>query len=176
MTATFYASRTELIRNFSGRAAAEIMAFTKKTDNTIHLGPKVTRANFDLVFGHELAHVIIFQKYKLAIPAWLNEGLCNSVAGYKEVKFKWLSRQKPRIDVSTLHHPYEINNMERADVHYAASLAAIKMLEKKCPDFKELLNLSLNSNIDNYIKTYCQIPDVNKTFWSWIDEQAKYKY
>lgn len=172
-TATYYTNSAQMIRNFSGRAAPEIMAFTKSSDLSIHLGPKVTKENFDLIFGHELAHVVIFQKYKGSVPPWLNEGLCNSVAGHKEVRYKWLSQQQPRINISELYHPYDSARASRADVHYIASLAAVKMLEKKCPSFRELLNLALKSNINDYIKTYCQIPDLNKTFWSWVDEQAK---
>ncbi len=170
---TFYSSQAQLLKNFNGKAAKEIMAFTKRSDNSIHIGPKVTRANFDQIFGHELAHVIIFQKYKSAIPAWLNEGLSTSVAGFKSVKFSWLAQQKPRIDVTKLRHPYEVGNFQRADVHYAASFAVIKMLEKRCPSFRELLNLSLRSNMEDYIKTFCNIPDLNKTFWAWVDENAR---
>lgn len=172
VNATYYKNAKQMIKNFNGRAAPEIVAFTKRADNSIHFGPKVNKSNFDLYFGHELAHVVIFQKYKKSIPPWLNEGLCNSVAGYKKVKFDWLSKQRPRIDITKLHHPYEISNKGRADLHYAASLAAVKMLEKKCPSFRELLNLSLRSNVNDYIKTYCKIKDVNATFWSWIDRQA----
>ena len=172
-TATFYSSAPQMLKNFSGRAAPEIVAFTKGSDLTIHLGPKVTKANFDLIFGHELAHVIIFQKYKTSVPPWLNEGLCNNVAGYKSLNYTWLAAQSPRVDVTQLYHPYDPERASRADVHYMASLAAVKMLEKKCPSFRELLNLALKSNINDYIKTYCGIPDLNKAFWSWVDAEAK---
>lgn len=171
--ATFYADSKQMLANFSGRAAPEIMAFTKGSDLSIHIGPRVTKSNFDLIFGHELAHVVIFQKYKSAVPPWLNEGLCNSVAGYKTINYTWLAAQSPRVDITQLYHPYDPERASRADVHYMASLAAVKMLEKKCPSFRELLNLSLKSNINDYIKTYCRIPDLNQAFWSWVDENAK---
>jgi hypothetical protein len=56
---------------------ATVLAVSRKPDNTIHLGPRVTSQNFDSVFGHELVHIILFQKYKDSVPKWLEEGLAN---------------------------------------------------------------------------------------------------
>ena len=171
--ATFYTDQSVFISKFNGRAAPDILAFTKSSDQTIHIGPRVNKANFKAVFAHEVSHVVLFQKYKNAIPPWLTEGLCNSVAGNEKVSYAWIAKQKPRFDVSTLAHPYDKQSKNRADLHYRASLAVLKMLEKKCPDFKELLNLSLKSTLADFLPTYCNIPNLNTTFWSWIDAEAK---
>jgi len=172
-TANFYKDQGTFISKFNGRAAPDIVAFTKKADNSIHLGPRVTKANFAIVFGHELAHVVLFQKYKDSVPPWLTEGLCNSIGGADKISYSWLAAQTPRIDVSRLEHPYDKKRQNRADVHYRASLAVLKMLEKKCPDFKELLNLSLKSKLADFLPTYCNIPNLNSTFWTWVDSEAR---
>ncbi len=171
--ATFYADQALFISKFNGRAAPDILAFTKRNDLSIHLGPRIKKENFAGVFGHELAHVILFQKYKDAIPPWLTEGLCNSVAGNEKISYVWLAAQEPRFDISTLAHPYDKQNKNRADLHYRASLAVVKMLEKKCPDFRELLNLSLKSKLADFLPTYCNISDLNTTFWIFVDSEAK---
>ncbi|MEO5666513.1 MAG: hypothetical protein ABIR96_00495 [Bdellovibrionota bacterium] len=171
--ATFYSDQAQFIAKFNGRAASDILAFTKRNDLTIHLGPLVTKETFEGVFAHELSHVILFQKYKDAIPPWLTEGLCNSVGGIVKVNYVWLASQKERVDVTTLQHPYDKQNKNRADLHYRASLAVVKMLQKKCPDFKELLNLSLKSKLADYLPTYCGIEDLNGTFWKFVDSEAK---
>ena len=85
---------------------ASVLAISRKQDNTIHLGPRVIDQNFDAIFGHELVHTIVFQKYKDAIPNWLNEGLANYVAREGQVDYAWLNSQ-PFIDVRTLVHPFE---------------------------------------------------------------------
>lgn len=172
-TASFYRDQSVFISKFNGRAASDIVAFTKRKDNTIHLGPRVTKDNFAMIFGHELAHVVLFQKYKDSIPPWLTEGLCNSIAGVDKIDYAWLAAQTPRIDVSRLEHPYDKKRQNRADVHYRASLAVVKMLQKKCPDFKELLNLSLKSKLADFLPTYCNIPNLNSTFWTWVDSEAR---
>lgn len=171
--ATFYTDQTQFISRFNGRAAPDILAFTKRNDLTIHLGPRIKKDNFAGIFGHELAHVVLFQKYKDSIPPWLTEGLCNSVAGNEKISYVWLAAQTPRFDIATLAHPYDKQNKNRADLHYRASLAVVKMLEKKCPDFRELLNLSLKSKLADFLPTYCSISDLNSTFWSFVDAEAK---
>ena len=171
--AFFYSDQALFISKFNGRAASDILAFTKRNDLTVHLGPRINKQNFAGVFGHELAHVILFQKYKDSIPPWLTEGLCNSVAGNEKINYAWLAAQGPRFDISTLEHPYDKQNKNRADLHYRASLAVVKMLQKKCPDFKELLNLSLKSKLADFLPTYCGISKLNETFWTWVDAEAK---
>ena len=83
-----------------------VLAFTRQSDNTIHLGPKVDDAGFDGIFGHELVHVILYQKYKGAVPKWLEEGLANYTARRGEVNYTWLSVE-PTVDVHTLVHPFK---------------------------------------------------------------------
>src|SRR5258708_3366238 len=38
-----------------------VLAISKKSDSTVHLGPRVNADNFNGVFGHELVHIISFQ-------------------------------------------------------------------------------------------------------------------
>jgi hypothetical protein len=163
--AAFYTNQQIFISKFNGRAAPDIIAFTKAADQTIHLGPRVNKANFKGVFGHELAHVVLFQKYKTSIPEWLTEGLCNSVAGNEKLSYVWIAQQAPRFDVTKIAHPYGKQNKNNADLHYRVSLALVKMLEQKCPDFRELLNLSLKSKLADFLPTHCSIPDLNTAFW-----------
>src|SRR4051812_12317297 len=37
-----------------------VQAFSRRDENAIHVGPAVDSANFDQVFGHEVAHIIQF--------------------------------------------------------------------------------------------------------------------
>lgn len=60
---TWLASQEELVRSF-GKEAPEILAFTRKAEGSIFFGPRVTAENFSQVFGHELGHAIMAQKYR----------------------------------------------------------------------------------------------------------------
>src|SRR5687768_8426918 len=64
---------------------AGVRAVTNKSTGIVHMGPKVTTAEFDGVFSHELVHVILSQKYKQAIPGWVEEGLANYLAKHGQV-------------------------------------------------------------------------------------------
>ncbi len=140
--------------------------------STIHLGPKVTNDNFDQVFSHELVHVIVYQKYKGAIPKWLEEGLANHLAKKKKVDYKWLAQQKLPDDVTTaLVHPLNTNSYNDAVFKYKASQALAEMLSKKC-DLTNLLRLSVERKMQNYIVTYCEIKDLNATFKEWVKKKA----
>lgn len=136
----------------------------------VHLGPKVTNANFDEVFGHELVHVIVFQKYKNAIPKWLEEGLANHLSSAKKVDYKWLAKQAFPDDVRHLAHPFD-GTIDRIEYSYKASQAFAEMLDKKC-DLQNLIRLSVERKLEDYLTTYCEIPDLNAAFRAWVKTQA----
>jgi hypothetical protein len=142
------------------------IAVSLKADNTIHLGPRITSANFDQVFGHELVHTISAQKYKGAIPAWLEEGLANYLAKTGKVDYKFLASQPYPADVRKLTHPYG-GSVDNIHYHYMASQALVEMIAKKC-DLTNLLRLSVGEKMDNYLETYCEIPDLNAAFKKWV--------
>jgi hypothetical protein len=144
------------------------MAVSRKNDNTIHLGPKVTAENFDTTFGHELVHIISSQKYKEAIPKWLEEGLANYLAKNGKVDYKWLASKPFPADVRSLTHPYDSASLDRIHYHYIASQALAEMIAKKC-DLSNLLRLSVGMKMENYIETYCEIPDLNAAFKKWVN-------
>lgn len=144
------------------------LAVTKVANNNIkiHIGPLVTDHNFDEVFGHELVHVILAQKYKMAIPRWLEEGLANHLANFKKVDYKWLAKQPPLDDIKQLAHPTRGSKNEISYL-YKASQAFAEMLNKKC-DLDNLLRLSVERKMEDYMKTYCEIHDLNKAFREWV--------
>lgn len=140
------------------------VAFTRRADGTVHLGPGVTPQLFEAVFGHELAHVILLQKYKDAIPKWLEEGLANHVSKLGKVDYVLL-KSKPILDVTKLAHPYG----KEADTRhvYQSSQALMEMIANKC-SLTDLLQLSVGKKLETYLKTYCQIPDVNAAYKDWV--------
>jgi hypothetical protein len=148
-----------------------INAFSRKADNTIHLGPKVTDKNFESIFGHELVHIVLYQKYKDAIPAWLEEGLANYVGKKEKVNYQWLAAQPPK-PVTSLTHV--MKSQDEAAYHYSASTAAMEMIAAKC-SLSDLLQLSVGKKLETYLSTYCQIPDVNAAFVQWVKEKGKGK-
>ncbi len=137
---------------------------------TIHLGPSVTDAEFDETFGHELVHVVVAQKYKSAIPKWLEEGLANHIAKHQKIDYKWLLRQAFPPDVRELAHPMR-GTVGGIRYRYKASQALAEMLDKKC-DLENLVRLSVQRNMEDYIKTYCEISDLNAAFKAWVKQQA----
>lgn len=147
------------------------MAVTRKDQNKIHLGPQVDDKNFDEVFGHELVHVILGQKYKDAVPKWLEEGLANHLAKYGKVDYKWLSQRKLPADVRQMSHPYNATSVDGVHLHYVASQALAEMLAKKC-DLENLLRLSVGEKLENYLATYCEIPDLNAAFRKWVADKT----
>jgi hypothetical protein len=168
----WFRTQAELEQAF-GRTAPMILAFTRKTgDGTIYMGPQVNAGNFKMVLGHEIAHVIMYQKYKGAIPAWLEEGMANDSAGNVQIDYKWLNKQ-PRQNVTQMTHPFDAKSNDEVNFKYMASLATVLMLEKKCPSLRELVNLSLKKNIETFIPTYCGIQDLNAALWTWIAQKAK---
>jgi hypothetical protein len=144
------------------------VAFFRRKDGTIHLGPKVTDDNFDRVFGHELVHAIFWQKYRGAIPVWLEEGLANYLGRRSPPDYRWLAAQ-PRTPVTKLVHPDRDETGSR--YHYEASTAAIAMIAAKC-SLRDLLQLSVGRKMTTYLSTYCEIRDVDQAFDAWLAAQA----
>lgn len=163
----------------SGLGSSAVVAFSRKQDQTVHLGPRVTTANFDSVFGHELVHIILYQKYKNAIPSWLDEGLANFVSKHGTIDYKWLAKQPPG-DVHLLAHPFAPGGPWTADAPnrvrfcYEASTALMEMITSRCT-LEDILQLSLGSKLENYLSTLCGISDLNGDFRAWVQRKAALK-
>lgn len=155
-----------------GPSAMAVTVATKE-GAVIHLGPLVTNAEFDETFGHELVHVVILQKYRGAIPKWLEEGLANHLAKHVKIDYAWLAKQPFPKDVRELAHPM-LGSASGIRYRYKASQALAEMLDKKC-DLENLVRLSVKRNMEDYIKTYCEISDLNAAFRSWVMKQAGQK-
>lgn len=149
-----------------------VLAVSRKSDNTVLVGPKVTKDNFASVFGHELVHVILFQKYGAAIPGWLEEGLANFVAQHGTVDYAWLGSQ-PAIDVRSMQHPFKATPAG-VRYHYMASTALMELIAAKC-DVHSLLQLSMGSKLENYLSTFCGITDLNSAFQDWLKLKIRKK-
>ncbi len=147
------------------------VAIKTPKSQVIHLGPKVTDKNFDWIFAHEMVHIIIYQKYKKSIPKWLEEGLANHLAKKaRKVNYKWLAKKPFPEDVRKMNHPFG-GNKESVLYHYIASQALAEMLDKKC-DLENLIRLSVERKMEDYIVTYCEIKDLNSTFREWVGKKA----
>lgn len=137
---------------------------------SIHIGPQVNASNFDEVFGHELVHVILFQRYKGSVPKWLEEGLANYFSRTEKPDYKWLARQPFPNDVHELAHPFS-GSPSQIQYRYKASQAFCEMLAKKC-DLEVLINISETRKMEDYMRTYCEIQDLNAAFRDWVKKQA----
>jgi hypothetical protein len=146
-----------------------VLAFAKKGSNVIYFGPQVDAAQFESTFAHELAHLIVGQKYKKAIPDWLEEGLANSVAGKDRIDYGWLFQQK-RPRVRELAHPFRGSVDPR--LHYLLSSATVAYLSSKC-SFADLLQLSVGKGIEPFLATYCEIRDLDGEMEKFIAAQAR---
>ena len=146
-----------------------VLAYAQATDNSVHLGPRVVDANFDATFGHELVHVIVYQKYKTAIPKWLEEGLASYLSGEKRVDYKWLAAQ-PRIPVSQMTHPFK--GLVESQVHYQASTAVMEMIASKCA-LPDLLQLSVGKSLTTYLDTFCGISNVDAAFDEYLKKKVR---
>ena len=146
------------------------IAITRRSDSSVHLGPQVENNNFDQVFAHEMVHVISQQKYKGAIPNWLEEGLANHLSHYGVVDYSWLVRQTPVGDVTELVHPFA-GSATRTKYVYMASQALAEMISAKC-EITELLRMSVKRKLENYLENICEIHDLNASFKAWIANKA----
>lgn len=143
-------------------------AFFRRSDSTLHLGPQVGAQNFQPIFQHELVHAIFFQKYKGAIPTWMEEGLANYLGKTGPVDYLWLSQQ-PYRDVTSLSHPARDHSGSR--FHYQASQAVTEYIASKC-SLHDLLELSVGKKLETYLSTFCEISDVNAGFQKWVHDKA----
>lgn len=148
-----------------------VLALSRKPQNTVYIGPRVNDKNFDSVFGHELVHIILYQKYKTAIPRWLEEGLSNYIAQQGKVEYKWLASQPFPKDVTRLEHPFK-GTTDDVHFHYNTSHALIEMIASKC-NLRVLLQLSVERKLENYLSTYCEINDLNSEYKKWVLSKAK---
>jgi hypothetical protein len=147
------------------RMDSSVLAVSQKKENQILLGPRVTDAEFDSVFGHELVHIILHQKFHDSIPGWLEEGLANFLALRRAVDYSELAAQ-PQPDLRTLVHPFR-NTPSGARYHYLASTAVAAMIASRC-DLEDLLQLSVGRNFETYLTTTCGITDLNRDFKDWV--------
>lgn len=143
-----------------------VVAVSMRSQNTVHLGPRVNSSNFDQVFTHELVHVISYQKYKDAIPKWLEEGLANYLGKVGKVDYDKLAAHPFPKDVRELTHPFA-GSEEGIHYTYMASQALAEMIAKKC-DLQNLLRLSVGAKMESYLDTYCEIHDLNAEFKKWV--------
>jgi hypothetical protein len=149
------------------------MAVTQRSQNKILLGPKVVDSNFDRVFGHELVHVSSAQKYKEAIPKWLEEGIANYVAKFGKIDYVALAKGPLPSDVTKVNHPIS-GNEQSVLTNYYISQALTEMIASKC-DFRNLLRLSVQRKLENYLENICKITDINQSFKKWVNDQAAAK-
>ena len=156
-----------------------VRAITYKQKNEIHLGPKVTAQNFEFVFGHELTHVILWQKFKDSIPKWLEEGLANFIPGADpaaQVDYSWLAKQNfPR--VRDLGHPFgnfkgQDGGISNLRLEYQASSALAQMIASKC-SIEDLISLSVGKSFESYLSTYCGIENLDDAFKKWVNRSQK---
>jgi hypothetical protein len=153
-----------------------VLAFTIKPENSVSIGPRVTTQDFDPIFGHELVHVILYQKYKTAVPGWLEEGLANYLVNYGKVDYVWLASQPDR-DILTLAHPFSSQGrvaVGGARYAYQASRALMEMIATHCP-VTDLLQMSVGKKLEDYLPTLCGISDLNSEFKTWIKRKGRAK-
>lgn len=166
----WYSDEAEFLKALpqSGGYDASVLALTLKTDQKILVGPKVKNEVFDGVFGHELAHVVLYQKYKQAIPAWLEEGLANFVSGNGRIDYKYLKTElsKNPVSIKTLTHPFG-QSAVAVKLHYMLSSAVMKMIESHCK-ISDLLQLSVGEKLESYLGTFCGISDLDAEFAKWL--------
>lgn len=147
-----------------------IIAVTINTEkgSAIHLGPKINKQNFDSTFGHELVHLVLHQKYKGAIPAWLEEGMAHHLANSGKVDYAWLSRQSLPHDIKAIGVS---TGPSAIPYRYMASQALTEMLDEKC-NLKTLLQLHVLRRIEHYLSGNCEIADVSRAYKEWIKRKS----
>jgi len=145
-----------------------VEAVFRKSDSTIHISPKVKIEDLRRVLSHELVHAIFFQKHKNSIPSWLEEGLANYIGKYQSPDYRWL-KEKSWSDVSQMGHPSSASVDSRT--YYSVSAGLIEMIAAKC-NLKDLLQLSVGAKMTTYLKTYCEISDLNSDFKKWVNLRA----
>lgn len=143
-------------------------AFFSPSRQTIEFKPQKDLATFTPTFRHELSHVISNQKFKGAIPAWLEEGFANYLGSKRKVDYKWLATQSLP-DASGLEHPQ--SDAAGSKMHYQLSTATVEMLAHRC-NLKDLLMLTTGSKLTSYLETFCKIRDINAEVRAWVKKKA----
>ena len=166
----WYSNRSDFERAHSLGPNAMAVTVGLGDKAIVHLGPRVNTTNFDQTFGHELVHVIVIQKYKSAIPKWLEEGLANDYSNHGKVDYKSLAKHPFPDDVHKLAHPMS-GSAEGIGYRYEASQALAEMLDKKC-GLENLIRLSVQRKMEDYIETYCEIKDLNAAFRTWVKTKS----
>lgn len=154
----------EAAQNLGAKALA--VTTIRNGEVAIHMGPKVNKDNYEQVVGHEMVHVIIYQKYKSSIPKWLEEGLANHLSKKGPVDYNWLAKQDFPESMKELAHPFKGSD-DRIVYLYRASQAFAEMLDKKC-DLQNLIRLSVERKMEDYIERTCEIKDFLGAFKSWV--------
>lgn len=147
------------------------VAVTNKTRNIVYLGPKVTQQNFDQVFAHELVHIVSGQKYKEAIPIWLEEGVANYISKARKVDYSEVKKMTWPLDVYSLAHPLRGSPQEIRQ-RYMASQALTEFIASKC-DFRGLLRLSVQRKLENYLENICRIKNLSQEFEAWVKKKPQ---
>jgi hypothetical protein len=175
VNAYFYNSE-QTFSDAHGFHGSPILAFYRRQTTDLHFGPRVDKNNFEMVLTHEMSHAVIAQKYKDHLPKWLEEGLANWTAKNDTVPWKDLAKLQPRMDPREAAHPFQASEFQFTEARYMVSLAAVHFLKKECPSLRELLNLSLKSNLEKFLPTYCQIKNLKEEFWAFVDKRVKQGY
>ncbi len=161
----FYVSQSDFLK--AQNLGDTVLATTDRKSGTIHVGPRVNKENFSRVFGHELAHVIVLQKYRKAIPPWLEEGLANYAAKNDKVDYTFL-KSAVLPPVRDLVHPFGQGKNPR--LVYEGSTALMHFLQSRCA-IRDLLQLSVGKTLESYLGTFCQISDLDVEFRAWLAKQ-----
>jgi hypothetical protein len=147
-----------------------VTAFSLKSENTIYVSSRVDAQSFEGTFGHELVHVVLFQKYKTAIPKWIEEGFANYFSRHKKANYSELKKIKLP-DIKLMQHPFKNRVQGLSHEHYyMVSLALTEMLAAKC-DLQDLVQLSVGKNLENYIQKTCGIADLQQEFARWVQSR-----
>lgn len=167
----WHSSMSTYLKAHSLGPMAAAVTIKSRKQTAIHIGPNVDKSDYQEILGHELVHVIFYQKYKGSIPKWLEEGFANFLSRKTKVNYKWLSTQKLPQDVTQMRHPFKGQNIP-ATLHYKLSQALVEMLDGKC-NLDNLLRLSVQKKLLTYIRNTCRIKDINQAFRGWVYEQSK---
>jgi hypothetical protein len=143
-------------------------AFFSPARQTVEFGPQKDMGSFIATFRHELAHVISNQKFKGAIPSWLEEGFANYLGSKRKVDYQWLAGQRLP-NANEMSHPS--SDATGSKMHYQLSTATVEMIASRC-NIKDLLMLTTGSKLTNYLETFCKIKDINTAVRDWVKSKG----
>lgn len=151
------------------RMGPNIRAVTQKQYNRILVGPLTTPQNFDQVLAHELTHMILFQKFKDAIPSWLEEGLANHIGKIDPPDYRWLNTQAKLPRVQEMKHPFLSGNPK---LMYQISGALIGLISSKC-DLQDVLQLAVGKKLETYLHTTCALGDLDQELKTFVSRKSR---